>query len=238
MLTTSSPTSNRRLQRHKAWPAVVWLAVSSGLTLLAFWGASQDSGSTDDDVLYDPGLAVSGVIFYGVMIAVAIGIAQAFPRPRDALGFRRFRLRWLWISFGVVVATTIVAVALEPVLHGGEDQGLGADRWEPEHAGAFAANVVVLVLLGPFAEELFFRGLGVRALMIYGGLVAVLVTGVIFGLVHGALGAIPPLVLFGIALAWVRLRSASIWPVFIGHAAYNGLGVLALVLAWSVETSP
>jgi membrane protease YdiL (CAAX protease family) len=85
---------------------------------------------------------------------------------------------------------------------------------------------------------LFFRGLGVRALMIYGGLVAVLVTGVIFGLVHGVLGAIPPLVLFGIALAWVRLRSASIWPVFIGHAAYNGLGVLALVLAWSVETSP
>ena len=118
-------------------------------------------------------------------------------------------MRWVWISLVVVVGTPIVAVAIEPFLHGGEEQGLGADRWEPEHAGAFAANVVVLVLVGPFAEELFFRGLGVRALMVFGGLVAILTTGVIFGLVHGILGALPPLVLFGIGLAWVRLRSAQ-----------------------------
>jgi hypothetical protein len=154
----------------------------------------------------------------------------------NALGFRTFRLRWLWLAFAVVVATTIVAVAVEPFLHGGEDQGLGADDWQPEHAGAFAANVVVLVLVGPFAEELFFRGLGIRVLMLYGGLVAILVTGVIFGLVHGLLGALPPLVLFGIGLAWVRLRSASVWPAFIGHAAYNGLGILVLVLLWTAGT--
>ena len=136
--------------------------------------------------------------------------------------------------FAVVVATTIVAVAVEPFLHGGEEQGLGADRWQPDDAGAFAANVVVLVLLGPFAEEVFFRGLGVRVLMLYGGFVAILATGVIFGLVHGLLGALPPLILFGIGLAWVQLRSASVWPAFIGHAAYNGLGILVLVLSWSV----
>ena len=168
------------------------------------------------------------------MIGVSFLIGLAYPRTLDALGFRRFRLRWLWIALGVVVLTTIVAVAVEPFLHGGEDQGLAADRWEPEHAGVFAANVAVLVLLGPFAEELFFRGLGVRVLMLYGGLVSILVTGVMFGLVHGILGALPPLVLFGIGLAWVRLRSASVWPVFIGHAAYNGLGVLVLVISWAV----
>jgi hypothetical protein len=69
--------------------------------------------------------------------------------------------------------------------------------------------------------------------MLYGGLVAILVTGVIFGLVHGVLGALPPLVFFGIGLAWVRLRSASVWPSFIGHAAYNGLALLVLVLSWT-----
>ena len=201
--------------------------------LLAFAGASQGAGSADDDILYDSSLAIGGTIFYGLMIAISFLIARVYRRPGQALGFRRFRLRWLAISFAVVVATTIVAVAVEPFLHGGEDQGLGADRWQPEHAGAFAANAVVLVLLGPFAEEVFFRGLGVRVLMLYGGLVAVLVTGVIFGLVHGLLGALPPLVLFGIGLAWVRLRSASVWPAFIGHAAYNGLGIAVLVLSWS-----
>jgi hypothetical protein len=222
------------LRRHKTWPALVWLALASLLVLVAFAGTSQGSGPSDDDILYDPYLAVGGAIFYGLMIVISFLIARVYPRPAQALGFRRFRLRWLWISFAVVVATTIVAVAVEPFLHGGEEQGLGADRWQPDDAGAFAANVVVLVLLGPFAEELFFRGLGVRVLMLYGGLVAILVTGVIFGLVHGLLGALPPLVLFGIGLAWVRLRSASVWPAFIGHAAYNGLGILVLVLSWSV----
>jgi hypothetical protein len=224
------------LHRHKAWPAVVWLVVSGALVFLAFLGASQGTGSQDENILFDADLAIGGVVFYGILIGVSFAIASAYPRRRAALGFHRFRWRWVWISFAVVVVTTIVAVAVEPFLHGGEDQGLGADSWQPEHAAAFAANVAVLVLLGPFAEELFFRGLGVRVLVRYGGLLAILVTGVIFGLVHGLLGALPPLVLFGIGLAWVRLRSASVWPAFIGHAAYNGLGILVLAISWAVET--
>jgi CAAX protease family protein len=236
MRTTSSPTSIRRSPRHKTWPAAVWLAVAAVLVLLAFWGASRSSGTSDDDILYDPDLAIGGVVFYGLMILISFVIARGFPNRNDALGFRRFRLRWVWLALAVVVATTIVAVAVEPFLHGGEEQGLGADSWQPEHAGAFAANVGVLVLLGPFAEELFFRGLGVRALMVFGGVAAILVTGVVFGLVHGILGALPPLVLFGIGLAWVRLRSASVWPSFIGHALYNGLGIVLLVLAWVTDT--
>ena len=224
------------MHRRKTWPAVVWLGISSLLVLGGFAGASGRSESSDRDVLFDASLAIAGVVFYGLMIGVSFAIASAYPpaKRRNALGFRRFRPRWLWMSFGVVVATTIAAVALEPVLHGGEDQGLGADRWQPDQAGAFVANALVLILLGPFAEELFFRGLGVRVLMLYGGLVAILVTGVIFGLVHGVLGAIPPLVLFGIGFGWIRLRSASVWPVFIGHATYNGLGILFLVLSWTV----
>ena len=235
MPTTSWPTSTKRLHRHKTWPAVVWLAVSSALALLAFAGASQSSESSDDNILFEYDLAVGGLVFYGLMIVVAYLIALAYPRAHrlDALGFRRFRFRWVWLALAVAVATTIVAVAVEPILHGGEDQGLGADHWEPDRAGAFAANAFVLVLLGPFAEELFFRGLGVRVLMLYGGLVSILVTGVVFGLVHGILGALPPLVLFGIGLAWVRLRSASVWPAYIGHALYNGIGVLFLALSWA-----
>jgi len=76
----------------------------------------------------------------------------------------------------------------------------------------------------------------VRVWAVFGGLVAILATGVVFGLVHGVLGAIPPLVLFGVGLAWVRLRSASVWPPFIAHATYNGLGILLLVIAWATDT--
>jgi membrane protease YdiL (CAAX protease family) len=221
------------LRRRKAWPVGVWLGVSALLVLVAFAGAGESSGAQDEDVVFNADLAIGGLVFYGLMIVVSFLIARGFPHATDALGLRHFRLRWAWIALGVAVATTIVAVAVEPFLHGGEDQGLGADRWQPDKAGAFAANVLVLVLLGPFAEELFFRGIGVRVLARYGGLLAILATGIIFGLVHGILGALPPLVFFGIGLAWVRLRSASVWPAFIGHGAYNGLGVLALVISWT-----
>jgi membrane protease YdiL (CAAX protease family) len=234
MPTTSSPTSSRRSRRHSPLALTLWLAVSALLILAAFWGQSQ--GAQAEDALYDIDLALNGTILYGIMILITLGIALAYPRPLRAVGFRRFRLRWVWISLAVVVGTIILAFALEPVLHGGEDQGLAPDSWEPEHATAFAVNSVVVILLGPFAEELFFRGLGVRAVAVFGGLAAILVTGVVFGLVHGILGALPPLVLFGIGLAWVRLRSASIWPSFIAHAAYNGLGILLLVVAWATDT--
>jgi hypothetical protein len=208
--------------------------ISAGLIALAFWAQSEDG--TTEDALYDVDLAINGLFFYGIVIAGSLLVALAYRRPLRALGFRRFRLRWLWISFGIVVLTIVVALVLEPVLHGGEQQGLAPDEWQPEHATAFGLNSAVVVLLAPFAEELFFRGLGVRALAVFGGLAAILISGVVFGLVHGILGALPPLALFGVGLAWVRLRSASVWPSFIAHAAYNGLGIVVLVIVWATDT--
>ncbi|MGH3015678.1 MAG: lysostaphin resistance A-like protein [Gaiellaceae bacterium] len=234
MQTTSSPTSTRHSRRRNPVPLAIWLTLSAILVASAFWAQGQDG--TTEDALYDADLAVNGLFFYGVIVAVSLLLALAYRRPLRALGFRRFRLRWLWISFGIVVLTIIVALALEPVLHGGEQQGLAPDEWQPEHAAAFVLNSAVVVLLAPFAEELFFRGLGVRVLAVFGGLAAILVSGVVFGLVHGILGALPPLALFGVGLAWVRLRSASIWPSFIAHAAYNGLGILVLVIVWATDT--
>jgi membrane protease YdiL (CAAX protease family) len=234
MQTTSSPTSTRRSRTRSPVPLAIWLTISAGLIALAFWAQEQDG--TTEDALYDVDLAVNGLFFYGIVVAASFLLALAYRRPLRALGFRRFRLRWLWISFGIVVLTIIVALALEPVLHGGERQGLAPDEWQPEHATAFALNSTVVVLLAPFAEELFFRGLGVRVLAVFGGLAAILVSGVVFGLVHGILGALPPLALFGVGLAWVRLRSASVWPSFIAHAAYNGLGILVLLIAWATDT--
>ena len=82
----------------------------------------------------------------------------------------------------------------------------------------------------PFAEELFFRGLGVRALQFFGGMSAVVITGLVFGFSHGILGALPPLVLFGIALGWVRLRSGSVWPGVLAHGFFNAVGILVVYL--------
>jgi membrane protease YdiL (CAAX protease family) len=233
MPTTSSPTSTRRSRTHSGKAAAIWLGVTALLIVGAFYGASLES---EDDIepLYDADLVVGGVIQYAILVLIAIGLSRFFPSPMSALGLRRFRWRWVWISFVVVFLTLAVGIALEPLLHGGEEQGLAPDEWEPEHATAFALNTAMIVLVAPFVEELFFRGIGVRALTIYGAPAAILLTGIVFGSVHGVLGALPPLVLFGIGLAWIRVRSASIWPGLIAHATYNGIGVAFLALSWAV----
>jgi membrane protease YdiL (CAAX protease family) len=233
MPTTSSPTSSRRSRTHSGKAAAIWLGVSAFLVLSAFYLASQEI-ENDSEALYDIDLVVGGAIQYSILVLIALWIARFFPRPRSALGLRRFRARWVWISFVVVLVTLAVGIALEPLLHGGEEQGLAPDEWQPEHATAFALNSAMIVLVAPFVEELFFRGIGVRALTVFGTTAAVLLTGIVFGGVHGVAGALPPLTLFGIGLAWVRVRSASIWPGVIAHATYNGIGVAFLALSWAV----
>lgn len=234
MQTTSSPTSRKRSRARRATALALWFALAALLVLAAFYGQSTEEGS-DDEALYNPYLAVNGLVLYGLMIGLTIAIAHLFPRPYGALGFRRFRMRWVWVGFGVVVATLVVARILEPILHGGREQGFAPDRWQPEHAAAFAVNSAFVILIGPFAEELFFRGLGVRVLAIWGGTAAVVISAVVFGLVHGIVGALPPLIIFGLGLGWIRLRSASVWPGYITHAGYNALGILLLVVAWALD---
>jgi membrane protease YdiL (CAAX protease family) len=233
MPTTSSPTSSRRSRTHNGKAAAIWLGISALLVAVAFYGASLES-EDESEALYDADLAVAGTVQYAILVLIAIALARLFPNPRNALGLRRFRRRWVWISFVVVFLTLAVGIALEPLLHGGEEQGLAPDEWQPEHATAFALNTALIVLLGPFVEELFFRGIGVRATTYFGTTAAILLTGVVFGGVHGVVGALIPLTLFGIGLAWIRVRSASIWPGFIAHATYNGIGVALLALSWAL----
>ena len=93
-----------------------------------------------------------------------------------------------------------------------------------------AGQAIGLALLSGFAEELFFRGLGVTVLSTFGPVVAIAGTAIVFGLAHGILVALPPLVVFAVGLAWIRLRAGSLWPCIIAHSAYNAIGLAAAAL--------
>lgn len=201
-----------------------WLGLAGSQVGLAFAaaGGREDSAS---EPLYEYSLAIGSLVLYGVLVALTFWIAAAYPNRLQALGLRRFSRRWVGAAAGVVVASVVVSAALEPLLHAGEEQGLSPDVWRPDRVGAFAVNAAVIVTLVPFAEELFFRGLGVRVLGMFGGAIAVSGTAVVFALAHGLLVALPPLFFLAVGLAWVRLRSGSVWPCVIAHAAYNGVAL-------------
>jgi CAAX protease family protein len=228
MQTTSSPTSATPSRDYKALPFVGWSVLA--ILFIAGGFASQASSGDNSDVFYQYGFAVGTVAIYAFLAGLTLLLALPYPRTTKAIGLNPFRWKWVAIAIGLIVGVLIVAAALEPVLHGGKEQGLAPDEWDPDRAGAFLVNGIVVATVVPFTEELFFRGLGVRALNFLGGITAAVITGVVFGLSHGILGALPPLILFGIVLGWVRLRSDSVWPGILAHGFYNGVGILIVYL--------
>jgi hypothetical protein len=113
-----------------------------------------------------------------------------------------------------------------------KEQGLTPTHWEPAHAGAFAANVVLFAVVAPVVEELTFRGVGQSLLLFLGRWPSIVLVGVAFGLAHGLLEALLVLIPFGIALAWLRDRTESVYPGMVVHALFNGIA-----LAFSVTSS-
>jgi membrane protease YdiL (CAAX protease family) len=124
-----------------------------------------------------------------------------------------------------------LVVSTLPIENPGKEQGLVPKHWEPAHAGAFAANVVLFSLVAPLVEELTFRGLGQTLLRFLGRWPAIVVVGVAFGLAHGLVDALLVLVPFGIALAWLRDRTNSVVPGMVVHGVFNGLALAAAVLS-------
>jgi uncharacterized protein len=229
MQPTSSETSARLSNGSRRGALAAWLGVAALLVALGFIGTS--TGQSDPNVLYDYSFAVGSTLIYAILVAVTFAIARALGRPLAAAGLTKFSWSWAWKAVGLIVLVLVLAQILEPVLHAGEKQGLEPDVWRPDRATAFAVNALVASTVVPFAEELFFRGVGVRALFPFGGLGAVGLTALAFGLGHGILAALPVLVLFGAALGWVRLRSDSVWPGMVAHGFFNGFALVVVYVS-------
>lgn len=155
-------------------------------------------------------------------------------------------------GFGLVAPTlawcvTAVTLGLAVALLGARLTGLLAhghavpqDVKQMGGDASFGMRIVltlVVASIGPLVEELLFRGLLLSALLRHLRVGwAILASALLFGLVHlpdlkWLWYAVPNLVLVGAVLAWLRLRSRSLWPAVIAHASNNLLGMLALFVS-------
>lgn len=204
-----------------AWSILALLQVGAGFFTLA----SRDD-QEDSNPLFDGTFVLSSTVVYSILVLLTVGIAAGYSLDvQRTLGLRRFEPRWLGVAAGVIVATFVVGAIMSLFGDPAEEQGLAPDRWEPDKAGVFVAAALVVVLFVPFAEELFFRGLGVGVLAFAGPLLAISLPALAFALAHGILLALPTLLVLGGGLAWIRYRSESVWPCFLAHATWNGIAL-------------
>ena len=126
-------------------------------------------------------------------------------------------------------------------------------------------QTVQAVLISPllnglftFGEEFGWRAYLLPKLMPLGGRHAVLLSGVIWGVWHWPVIAmghnygldypgfpwlgmgmmVVMCIGLGIFLSWVTLRSGSVWPAVIGHAAINGISALAILVTVTGAGNP
>ena len=215
-------------QRHPR-RLVAWLIFVLALTALAYAGRLGDT-EPPEDIAYRYSYAIAAAVQYAVMLGILLLIARGLP-ARELFALRRPRSwpRALGLAAVALVAIWVVSAALSPFLDATEEQGLVPDEWDSSRAGAFAAFFVVVAFVAPAVEELTYRGLGFSLLAPYGTTLAILATGVLFGLAHGLLVALPVLTFFGIAIGWLRARSDSIYPPMALHATFNATALIVSV---------
>ena len=208
---------------------VVWSVFIAAFVLTAY---SQRGTRGNSDAAFKYSTFENGIAFYAVWLGIVLAIAWT---RFDLLALRRPRswVRASWLAaaaVAIIIAAEFVAVLLPLPQSPGKEQGLAPTHWEPAHAGAFAANVVLLAVIAPFVEELTFRGEGQSLLRFLGRWPSIVIVGVAFGLAHGLLEGLIVLIPFGMALAWLRDRTDSVYPGMVVHGLFNGL-TLALAVA-------
>lgn len=212
--------------RLAGWTGLV--AVLAGLNYYGRFSGSKSSGNE----VYQYSAFANGMVVYLIWLGAVLWIASgnwsllALRRPSSisrAAGLAVAAVAAIYVLEAIV---SVIPLPESP----GKEQGLAPTHWEPAHAGAFAANIVLFALVAPIVEELTFRGLGQSLLAFLGQWPSILLVGLAFGLAHGLVEALLVLVPFGIALAWLRSRTDSVYPGMVVHALFNGVALAAAVL--------
>ena len=96
---------------------------------------------------------------------------------------------------------------------------------------ALAGFALTATVLAPLFEETLFRGVLLPVLgRSWGHWPAVVASALIFALAHLSLGELVPLLVLGLGLGWLRLRSGRLAPCVLMHALWNGFTFSNLVL--------
>jgi CAAX protease family protein len=236
------------------WAPLAAMIVAFIVATIAYLviAAVVEAGGGDVTAGGPPGVVIAATLVQDVaLIAAAVAFAGLWVRGLTAasFGLRPAALRsaagWTILTF---VAFWILTAIYVSIVGQPDQQELTRDLHDEESLAALISYAVLLAFVAPLCEEFFFRGFvfGVlrEKLGVAGGVV---VTGIVFGLVHVAgspIETVGVLVILGMLLCILYWRTGSLLPCIALHAINNAIsfaatkdisvpGAIAIVLATS-----
>jgi len=141
---------------------------------------------------------------------------------------------WQGLGIGVATQMVVVPVVYIPLFLMTDDldvSGPARDLVDKASGGGILLLFLAVVVGAPIVEELFYRGLTLRALEDrMRPRTALVVSAFVFGAVHLQLLQFPALVAIGLVCGWLAQRDGRIGRAIWAHVGFNGLTVALLLL--------
>ncbi len=183
------------------------------------------------------GFTVSNLIIniIAIMLGVFIIARWRGKFSWDNLWLSNFNIRWVLYA---VLATipTMIAVGQVTQFAGNLIYDEGFSNWQAQlfTGGEFSwLSALLMIPLGgvlvPFAEELFFRGILFRWMADkWHPWVGIIVSSIVFGLIHFEPSVAVGTTLLGMVMAWFTWKSKSLWPAIAIHVINNTIGLTVM----------
>ena len=217
--------------RDQAFTAFLRLVACTLGYLTAFmavrWALGVDVETKEvEPLMLLHGAGCAGFVAVGTVLPASARVRSARGLGGGVAAYCGFLLVWVsLVAFAYPMVLRWLGVSFEAQPHLAWFQTAEFGRWQT------IAMVATVLVIGPWMEELAFRG-HIRDLLraSAGPAAGLFGTAILFGLMHGVLYAVP-LALLGVLFGWLRERTGGLLVPLVVHALHNGLA-LGLCLAF------
>jgi uncharacterized protein len=182
--------------------------------------------------------SLSFSILYGIQVFLMVGVVWFYAiywrkaKPKD-LGFRYYSLiKTLWYSFLallLIITINFVYVFLMTNVFNITSPSGKIEELVNNRNISSTMLLVVVSIIAPVCEEVFFRGFLFQGIKkTWGVFAGILVSSVLFAAAHLDLYNFLPLFAIGWVLTYIFHKTKSLIPVIFLHAAYNLIMIIVL----------
>lgn len=218
--------------------------VAMGLLILLYMRMAIGAASAGGEVRFTEAGLVYNIVFFSMVTAVVLTLMQLRGGVVDLLGLVKRSVGRVWIyGLGAVLVMLLLGFGLfelgyEPWLqsHGFEVIQPAVKALQQETRWSVLSLLTLSsVVVAPVCEEIVFRGFLYGVMKKYaGGVVAAVVSSLVFAAAHGSVAVVLPLFVFGLLLVIAYERTGSIWSSVLAHACFNGLTVMVQLSKFGV----